>query len=71
MSDEYLKKLVIERLRTMPPNVSFSIGGHGDFTRDQLIQEVQTGTDVGQETVESELRLLREMPHLVRRLQTE
>ncbi len=71
MNDAYLKKLVIERLRTMPPNVSFSIGSHGDFTRDQLIQEVQDGSDVGLETVESELRLLREMPHLVSRLQTE
>ena len=68
VDEEYLKKLVAERLRTIPPNISFSIGAYGDFTRDQLINEVLQGTKVGQETIKSELRLLREMPKLASRL---
>ena len=68
MDKEYVKKLVIERLKTIPPNVSFSIGGYGDYTRDELINQVLKETDVGKETVKSELQLLRETPRMVSRL---
>lgn len=66
--EEYFKKLVVERLRTIPPNISFSIGAYGDFSRDDLINQVLRGTKVGKETIKSELRLLREMPRLISRL---
>ncbi len=69
MDENYANLLVVERLRTISPNVSFSIGLYGDFRRDELIQEVLKGTPVGIETVKSELRLIREMPGLVNRLQ--
>lgn len=68
MDEKYARKLVAARLRTIPPNVSFSIGAYGDFTRDELINEVLQGTEVGKETIKSELRLLREMPRLVSKL---
>jgi len=68
MDKEYVKKLVIERLKTIPPNVSFSIGGYGDYTRDELIDQVLKETEVGKETIKSELMLLRGMPKIVSRL---
>ena len=55
MDKEYVKKLVIERLKTIPPNVSFSIGGYGDYTRDELIDQVLKETEVGKENIKSEL----------------
>ncbi len=64
MDNEYVQKLVVERLRTMPPEVSFSIGNYGDFTRNQLIAEVEKNSAVGKATIEMELNFLRQMPKL-------
>jgi len=68
MDEDYLKKLVVARLKTMPPDVSFSVGSHGDFTRDELIREVMKLTPVGKEFVKMELRLVIESPKIVGRL---
>ena len=65
MDAEYLKKLVIARLKTIPPNISFSIGSHGDFTRDQIINEVARESDIGKEFTEMEIKLLLKSPKLV------
>ncbi len=71
MDEEYVKKLVIERLRTIPPNQSFSIIGYGRFSRDDLIREVMNDSPLGRQKIESELRFLRAMPNIVNRLQTQ
>lgn len=68
MDQEYLKKLVIARIKTMPPDVSFSVGSHGDFTRDQIIREVMHETDVGKEFMNIELNILLDSPKIVGRL---
>ncbi len=62
-SDEVIK-LVVARLSAVPPNVSFSIGGHGDFTSRQLITEVKKGSEVGKATVEMQLTYIRKMSDL-------
>jgi len=66
--DRYIKELVVTRLRAIPPNVSFSIGGFGDYTRDQLITEVKNGSSAGNAAVELELKFLRNMPKLSEKL---
>ena len=68
MDEEYVKKLVVARLSTMPPNVGFSIGAYGDFKRDDLIANVREGTPVGKEFIKIELRMLLDTPKLVGRL---
>lgn len=68
--DEYVQKLVITRLQAMPPNVSFSIGSYGDFSREDLIREVKRGSEVGKAAVEMELQFLREMPRISGKLGT-
>lgn len=60
-----LKELVRARLASMPPEVSFSIGAYGDFTRDQLIEEVEKGTKIGLATIEMEVNFIRRMPKLL------
>jgi len=62
---EYLKKLVKERLAAMPPEVSFSIGDFGDFTRDQLIQEVDKYSDVGKEAINMQINFIKRMPKIL------
>lgn len=68
MDNAYLKQLVIARLKTIPPNISFSVGSYGDFTRDELIRNVMEGTAVGKEFSRMEIRMIVESPVLVRRL---
>ena len=62
---DYIKKLVKERLHAMPPDVSFSVGNFGDFTRDELIEQVDRGTDVGQAAIEMQIDFIRKMPRLL------
>lgn len=64
-SPDYLKKLVKERLRAIPPNVSFSIGDFGDFSRDELIQEVEKNTEVGKAIINMQIDFIRKMPQLL------
>ena len=65
--ESYLKKLVIARLDAIPPDVSFSMGPYRDFTREQLIEEVEKESEVGKAATEMELSFLRKLPLLVKR----
>ncbi|MBU1197198.1 hypothetical protein KJ765_01665 [Candidatus Micrarchaeota archaeon] len=69
MADEYAKKLIIERLRNMPPNVSVSIGDNGTYSRNELIEQVRTGSEIGLETIHVELEFIRQLPRLAKRVQ--
>ncbi len=62
---DYIKRLVKERLHAMPPDVSFSVGNFGDYTRNQLIEEVDKGTEVGKAAIEMQLTFIRRMPTLL------
>ncbi len=67
IDEEYIKKLVKERLLAMPSDVCFSIGNFGDYTRDQLIKEVDKGTEVGKLAIHMQLTFIRKMPKLINR----
>ncbi len=54
-----LKELVIVRLKALPPDKKMSIGGHGSFSRDELIKHVKGGDKIGKKIVEIELEFLR------------
>ncbi|MBI2144153.1 hypothetical protein HYU17_03315 [Candidatus Woesearchaeota archaeon] len=60
---EEVIELVKKRLAVIPPNVSFSLGKYGDFTRDQLISEVNRMSDAGKAAIEMQLLVLRRMAH--------
>jgi len=62
---DYIKRLVKERLHAMPPDVSFSVGNFGDYTRNQLIEEVDKGSDIGKAAIEMQLTFIRKMPKLI------
>ncbi len=63
---DYLKKLVKERLLALPPDVSFSVGQFGDYTRDELIEEVEKGSEIGKAAIEMQLTFIRKMPQLIK-----
>ncbi|MCK5023657.1 MAG: hypothetical protein KAS04_05775 [Candidatus Aenigmarchaeota archaeon] len=46
--NETIKKIVIERLNTMPSNMRLLIGGEGKFDKHQLIKEVENETEMGE-----------------------
>ena len=71
MDEDYVKQLVVARLKTIPPNVGFSVGSHGDFSRDAIIRNVLEGSKIGKEFTRMELRLILESPKLVGRLRGE
>ena len=56
-----VKRIVLKRLQAIPPNVTFSIGEQGRFTRDELISQVEKGTSVGKAAVEMQLNFIRKM----------
>ena len=56
---EEIKELVIARLEVMPRDKKISIGSSGDFTRDELIEAVKEGNELGKRIIEVQLEYLR------------
>ena len=44
---EELKKIVLWRLDTIPPNFKLSVGNEGTFTKEELKQHVEKGDEIG------------------------
>ena len=59
VSDLEIRKLVAERLKTLPSGKQVSIGDEGSFTKDELIEKVKLGDSIGEKIVEVELEFLR------------
>lgn len=54
-----IKELVIARLRTLPDSKGISIGSFGEFTKEQLIERVRSGDEVGEKIIQVEMNFLR------------
>ena len=63
MSDEkelLIKKIVIERIKNMAPNVKIALGSKGEFLdRNDLLTEVNGNTSTGNKIIEIQLRYMR------------
>lgn len=59
ISNEEIKALVVERLKTLPSNMKISIGSKGSFTKENLIAKVKKGDATGKKIIEVELEYLR------------
>lgn len=54
------KRLIIARLEVLPPELHFSSGNNGyNFSRDEMIVQVESESDVGKNFVATELEFLR------------
>ncbi len=56
---EEIKKLVIARLEAIPKNKRISIGNYGEFSKEELIEGVKSGSEIGKKIIEVELEFLR------------
>ena len=55
---EEVKELVIARLETLPENKKISIGGFGEFSKEELIENVKSDSEVGKKIVEVEFEFI-------------
>lgn len=62
--DEDIKQLVIARLEVLPEDTGISIGSEGEFTKEELIQRVEQGDEIGQKIIEVELNYLKGLKDL-------
>ena len=63
ITDQEIRQLVIERLRVLPSGKQIAIGGGEAYSPDELIRQVEEGSDIGQKIIEVELEFLRAMKH--------
>ena len=54
-------ELVIARLQTLPEGREISVGSERDFTKEELIQHVQSQDEIGKKMVEIEMSFLRSL----------
>ena len=66
-----VKELVKFRLMSTPSNIKISIGNFGEFTKDQLIQEVERESPVGNAAIRMELLFIRKMATIPHRIAQE
>lgn len=59
--EEEIKKIVIARLETLPPDKKMSIGSSGEFSRDELIEKVKSDDPIGKKIIQIELEFLRSL----------
>jgi hypothetical protein len=59
MDEKEIQELVIARLQTLPDSKEISIGASGDFTKEDLIQHVQAGDEIGKRIIDIEMSFLR------------
>lgn len=57
--DEEVRRLVMARLSVLSSDTYVSIGSDGSFSRDQLIEHVRVGDDIGKKIEEIEMEWLR------------
>jgi hypothetical protein len=58
---EDAKKLVIARLRTVPPNIELVIGDEGTLSPSELIDHINNEDRIGLDFVEADLQILRSL----------
>lgn len=59
ITDEEIRQLVIERLKTFPSGKKISIGSDGDFSKEELIAHVGQEDKIGKKIIEIQLAYLR------------
>ncbi|KKP46667.1 MAG: hypothetical protein UR39_C0009G0024 [Candidatus Woesebacteria bacterium GW2011_GWA1_33_30] len=65
VSNLEIRRLVVERLSVIPSNKGLSVGGNDKFyTKDQLINEVNKGSKIGEKIVKIEMEFLQSLKDL-------
>ena len=59
--NEDARKLVAARLETLPDGAIVSVGSDGEFTKEQIVEAVLKGDEIGQKMVEIEMSFLQSL----------
>ena len=59
--EEYIKKLVIARIEASSENLKVMIGGDKELSKQDLINNVREGNDLGKEIMNIQLEFLKDM----------
>ncbi len=59
--DEEVKKIVIARLEIFPSDKKISIGSVGELTKQEMIDNVERETNIGEKIIEVQLGYLRSL----------
>jgi hypothetical protein len=59
ITDEDIRKLVTARLSVLSEDTIVSVGSEGSFSRDELIEHVETGDKIGAKIAQIEMEWLR------------
>lgn len=59
LKDEEIRKLVTARLSVLSADTMISVGSEGSFSRDELIQRIESGDRVGNKIAQIEMEWLR------------
>ena len=58
--EDIIQKIVLERIKSMAPNVKIALGSKSGFlNKDDLLEEVRKGTSTGKKIIEIQLRYMR------------
>jgi len=60
-TDDKIRQLVVERLKTLPSGRNISIGSKGDFSKEQLIEHVGQNDEIGKKIVQIQLSYLQSL----------
>jgi len=61
VTDEEIRKLVVERLKTFPSGKKMSIGSEGNFSKEELINHVESEDRIGRKIIEIQLTYLQSL----------
>ena len=59
IEDKEVKQLIIDRLNVLSPGTVISFGSNGDYTRDEMIQNVEDNNEMGELFAEIQIEWLR------------
>lgn len=66
--DKTVQEIVLARVLTMPDNVGISIGGKGEFSKDEMIEHIEKNDEVGKKFIEIQLSYLQSLKDLTNEL---
>lgn len=60
--ENYIRNLVIARIKAVPDNLSLVVGsGGGRYTKDEIIKNIEEGSELGKEIIDEQIEFLRKM----------
>lgn len=61
MTDEEIRRLVVERLKSISDETSLMIGGDQKLTKSEIITNVKNNSNVGKQIIDMQMTYLRDL----------